>query len=158
MSNNFREWYSWAVVASVAGAAGLVCHIPQIDVNRTDIRLETYGVWEGRQRSIRLQIKASSDIQMIRDNGIDYVTHSLKRDYYDSLQTPSTNPIFLVLVALPALVSPWTRVRQSIHALSAAAWWGAVTTPPNGRKTQTVRIPALQRLDLAGLQTMLRTA
>jgi hypothetical protein len=158
MSNNFREWYSWAVVASVAGAAGLVCHIPQIDVNRTDIRLETYGVWQGRQRSIRLQTKASSDIQLTHEKGVDYVTHSLKRDYYDSLQAPSTNPIFLVLIALPALASPWTRVRPSIHALSAAAWWGAVTDPPNGLKNQTVRVPATQRLDLAGLQTMLMTA
>ena len=156
--NNFREWYSWSVIASVVGAAGLICHVPTIDVNRTDIRVETYGLWNGKQRSIRLQAKATSDLGTATSKGVDYVTHSFTREYYDSLREPSTNPIFLVLVALPPLTSPWTRVRSSIHALHAAAWWAEVTDPSTGNANQTVRVPAVQRLDVDGLQQMLSLA
>ncbi len=156
--NNFREWYSWAVIASVASAAGLVCHVPTIDVNQTDIRVETYGLWEDRQRSIRLQAKASSSISSVVVGGVDYVTHSLKRARYDALQQPSTNPIFLVLVAVPALNRPWTRIRQAILGMHAAAWWAEVTAPSNGLDNQIVRVPAAQRLDVTAFETMLRRA
>jgi uncharacterized protein DUF4365 len=117
LKNNFREWYSWAVVASVASGAGLICHIPSIDANKTDVRVETVSLWQGRQRSIRLQLKASSDIGTARVGGVDYVTHSLDRDYYDEMQEPSTVPLFLVLVALPPLANVWTRIRPSIVVL-----------------------------------------
>ncbi len=158
MKNNFREWYSWSVVASVASAAGLVCQVPVIDVNKADVMISTLGLWHGRVRSVSLQLKASSDVGTAREKGVDYVTQVLKRDYYDEMQQESTVPLFLVLVALPPLESPWTRVRQNIHALHAAAWWGAVTDPPNGKESQTVRIPASQRLDVVGLRTMLELA
>lgn len=156
--NQFREWYSWAVVASVASAAGLVCHIPAIDENKTDVRVETIGVWNGRLRSIRLQLKASSSLGTARSGGIDYVTHSLKREYYDRFSEPSNVPLFLILVALPPLDRPWTRIRPSIHGLSAAAWWGEVSEPSNGSAYQTVRVPASQRLEVSGFQTMLGAA
>lgn len=136
-------------------AAGLYCHVPTIDGNKTDVRVETVSVWAGRQRSIRLQLKASSSIGTARISGIDYVTHSFDRAYYDEMQEPATIPLFLVLVALPPLDEAWTRLRQNIVALSAAAWWGEVLDPPNGLMSQTVRIPATQRFDLAGLQAML---
>ncbi|MDO8209644.1 DUF4365 domain-containing protein [Conexibacter sp. CPCC 206217] len=158
LHNNFREWYSWAVVASIAGAAGLYCHVPVIDGNKTDVRLETVSMWNGKQRSVRLQLKATSNIGTASEHGIDYVTKSFERDYYDGMQEPAPIPLFLVLIALPPLTAPWTRVRQGIHALHAAAWWGRVTEPSNGLANQTVRIPASQRLDLAGLQTMLMQA
>jgi hypothetical protein len=158
LENNFREWYSWVVVASVASAAGLIVHTPTIDANKTDVRVETVSVWNGRQRSIRLQLKASSSMGSTRVGGVDYVTKSLDRLYYDEMQEPSTIPLFLVLVALPPVTEAWTRMRQGIHALSAAAWWGEVTDPSNGHATQTVRIPATQRLDLTGLQSMLGKA
>ncbi|ADB50440.1 DUF4365 domain-containing protein [Conexibacter woesei] len=158
LQNNFREWYSWAVVASIAGAAGLYCHVPAIDGNKTDVRIETVSTWNGKQRSIRLQLKASSSLGTATDNGIDYVTKSFEREYYDAMQEPATIPLFLVLIALPPLTAPWTRVRQGIHAMHSAAWWGAVTDPSNEMANQTVRIPASQRLDLTGLQAMLLQA
>lgn len=158
LHTNFREWYSWAVVASVVGAAGLYCHIPTIDGNKTDVRVETVGAWNGRQRSIRLQLKASSNLQTASVGGIDYVTKSFERTYYDQMQEAATIPLFLVLIALPPLTDPWTRMRQGILALHAAAWWGDVSDPPNGLAHQTVRIPASQRLDLTGLQSMLSAA
>lgn len=74
------------------------------------------------------------------------------------MMVPRTLPLFLILVALPPTTSPWTRVRQGIHAMHAAAWWGQPTDPPNGLDNQTVSIPASHRLDVAGLQTMLATA
>jgi hypothetical protein len=158
LENNFREWYSWAVIASVVSGAGLICHVPSIDSNQTDIRVETVGMYAGKQRTIRIQAKASSNLGSARVGGVDYVTKSFERDYYDKLQIPATNPLFLVLVALPPLAAPWTRVRASIHALHAAAWWGSVTDPPNGKATQTVRIPATQRLDVPGLHAMIQSA
>lgn len=156
--NNFREWFSWSVIASVASAAGLVCHVPTIDVNQTDIRVETYGLWNGAQRSIRIQAKASSSISTATINGVDYVTHSLKRARYDALQQPSTNPIFLVLIAVPPLDEVWVSIREACHVAYAAAWWGQPTDPSTGNANQTVRIPSVQRFDVAALQTMMEQA
>jgi hypothetical protein len=135
-----------------------VCQPPVIDVNKVDVRVETVGAWNGRQRSISLQLKATSKVGTATVGGIDYVTMSLDREYYDDMRVASTVPLFLVVVALPPLTTTWTRVRQGIHALNSATWWGVPSDPPNGKKTQIIRIPASQRLDLAGLQTMLASA
>ena len=156
--NNFREWFSWTVIASVASAAGLICHVPTIDVNQTDIRVETYGLWKGAQRSIRIQAKASSSLSMVSAGGAHYVTHQLKRARYDALLQPSTNPIFLVLVALPPLEESWTDLTASTHVLNAAAWWGQPTEPATGNATQMVRIPVDQRLDVASFEAMMDQA
>ena len=156
--NNFREWYSWAVVAAVASAAGLVCHVPAIDANQKDFLVETLGMYKGRQRSIRLQLKASSSLNTAHENGVDYVTMSFSRAYYDAFQAPATIPLFLILVALPPLTAPWTHIKQTLHELHASAWWVRLTEPPNGLANQTVRIPVDQRLDLTGLHAMLSMA
>jgi hypothetical protein len=158
--NNFREWYSWAVVASVVYSAGLVGHIPAIDVNKTDMLVETIGAWRGSGRAIRLQLKASSDIGTATVRGVDYVTKSLERGYYDDTVLLGTGkiPLFLVLIALPPLDEVWNKIDAESHLLPAAAWWGSVTEPSNGLDTQTVRIPASQRLDLTGLRTMLESS
>jgi hypothetical protein len=158
MHTNVREWYSWAVVASVVTAAGLVCNVQNVDVNQVDVTVSTIGTWQGRQRIVSLQVKSSSGFETFAEKGVDCISKSFPRAYYDDMQAPRTLPLFLVLVALPPTTSPWTRVRQGIHAMHAAAWWGQATDPSNGLANQTVRIPASQRLDVAGLQTMLAMA
>lgn len=155
---NVREWYSGAVVQSLVRATGLICIDRSPDVNQTDMWVETIGAWEGKVRSIRLQLKSSSRVTVVTKDGIECVTHSLDRDYYDSLQLDATMPIFLVIVALPDIAEVWTSADAEKVVLNACAWWGEVTEPSNGLGSQTVHIPVSQRLDLSGLQEMLRKA
>ena len=158
MHTGVREWYSWAVVASVVTAAGLVCNVERIDVNQVDVTVSTIGMWKNRVRAISLQIKSSSNYTTFTETGVDYISKSFPRAYYDDMRAPRTTPLFLVLVALPPTDRPWTRLRSGIHTMHAAAWWGEVEDEANGLQHQTVRIPASQRLDVQGLRSMLDKA
>src|SRR4051812_49251222 len=55
----WQEWFSWAFVKAVGSAAGLVVHVPGIDANKKDIVIETWHPFEGRVRTIGLQLKST---------------------------------------------------------------------------------------------------
>jgi hypothetical protein len=157
--NTYKEWFSWAVVAATAAAAGLVVHIPSIDANKNDVRLETWGPWDGRTRTVGLQLKATSKPRFVGPPDSRSVAFPLDSDSYNELVGESTMPRFLVVVALPDIGQCWVRQRESLIGLSAAAWWVEVKgETTNNETSRTVHLPVAQRFDLIGLRKMLEQA
>lgn len=156
--NRYKEWFSWSVVASTASAAGLVCHVPVIDVNKVDVRLETWGAWRGKSRLIGLQLKATSSPTFVGSDDDRRVAFSLDGDDYNSLVEVCSYERFLVLIALPKMDEAWVRQRPSITGLCAAAWWAEVTGPVTTQGSKTVHLPVRQRFDLSGLVSMMEKA
>lgn len=139
----------------MTSAAGLVCQFPAVDVNKADVKVETWGLWNGRARTIDLQLKATSSPGFIGPRDNQRLAFSLAGADYNSMVEPRTVPCFLVVVCLPELDGCWVRQRPNMLALSAGAWWLRVTGEPTEQATITVHLPIEQRFDVAGLRTML---
>jgi len=155
---HYKEWFSWAVVASAAAAAGLIVHVPVVDDSKSDVRIETFRQWEGKYRHMALQLKATANPSFIGPPGAMKLAYSLDADSYNALLRDSSIQRFLVVVAVPPQDQCWVRLRSSIVAMNAGAWWCEVTGEETSQGSKTVHIPVEQRLDLAGLETMLRIA
>jgi hypothetical protein len=145
-------------VAAVTSAAGLVCQAPIIDVNKVDVQISTWGPWNGRARTIALQLKATSSPSFVGlpDNG--ELAFPLAGPDFNAMLGESTMPCFLVVVCLPKLDEAWVTKRPSLVELSAGAWWVQVTGEPTTQTQKTVRLPVTQRFDPTALQTMLELA
>lgn len=135
-----------------------MCQTPQIDANKVDVQVSTWGQLNGRLRTIALQLKATSSPRFVGPSGDQKLAFRLDRDDYNSLLIPSTMPTFLVVVGLPDLDGTWVRQRSSMVALSAGAWWMRVTGEPTEQETITVHLPVEQRFNSAALREMLDAA
>lgn len=153
--HRYKEWFSWSVVAAVTSAAGLVCQIPNVDVNKADFKIETWGLWNGRARTIDLQLKATSSPRFVGAQENRRLAFSLDGADYNSMVEPRTVPCFLVVVCLPDLEGCWVRQRPNMQALSAGAWWMRVTGEPTDQGSITVHLPVEQRFDVDALRAML---
>lgn len=145
-------------MAAVTSAAGLVCQMPHVDVNKADFKIETWGLWNGRARTIDLQLKSTSVPSFIGPTGNQKIAVSLAGADYNSLVEPRTVPCFLVVVCLPDLEGCWVRQRPNMLALSGGAWWLRVDGEPTDQGHITVHVPVEQRFDVSALRTMLDAA
>jgi hypothetical protein len=146
------------VVAATTSAAGLVCQTPQIDVNKVDVQISTWGPLKGRLPTIALQLKATSSPNFVGPPENRKLAFRLDRDDYNTLLIPSTMPTFLVVVGVPDLDDCWVRQRPNMVALSAGAWWLRVTGEPTEQETITVHLPVERRFNSAALREMLEAA
>lgn len=146
------------MVAATTSAAGLVCQTPQIDVNKVDVQVNTWGPWNGRARTIGLQLKATSSPSFVGPEDDRKLAFPLDADAYNAFLQPSTVPCFLVVVCLPDLEGCWVRQRPNMTALSAGAWWVRIEGEPTTQGSITVHLPVEQRFDVAALQSMLEVA
>jgi Domain of unknown function (DUF4365) len=146
------------VVAATTSAAGLVCQPPHIDVNKVDVQVSTWGQWNGRVRTIGLQLKATSAPTFIGQDGNRKLSFPLDGADYNAFLEPSTVPTFLVVVCLPDLEGCWVRHRPHMTALSAGAWWLRVGGDPTTQGSINVHLPVEQRFDVAALRSMLEVA
>lgn len=142
----------------MTSAAGLVCQVPTIDVNKADFQIETWGPWNGRARTVDLQLKATSAPSFVGAPGNQELAFSLAGADYNSMVEPRTVPCFLVVVCLPDLEGCWVRQRPNMLALSGGAWWAQVKGQPTEQKFITVHLPVEQRFDIAALRSMLELA
>jgi len=85
--STWQEWFSWAVVSSIATSCGLVAHPLPVDANRKDMQVETWGLLAGRQRTIALQLKSTVNPNFV--DGGAHVTYDLPRATYDDLFAPA---------------------------------------------------------------------
>lgn len=157
-SNRYKEWFSWAVVAATTSAAGLVCQTPQIDANKVDVQVNTWGAWNGRVRTIGLQLKATSSPSFVGSDDNRNLAFVLDRADYNAFLEPSTVPCFLVVVCLPTLGKRWVTHRPNLTALGAGAWWLRIEGDPTTQGTTTVHLPVEQRFDVTALRRMLALA
>lgn len=155
---HYKEWFSWAVVASTAAAAGLIVHVPAVDDTKSDVRVETFRAWEGKYRHMALQVKATANPTFIGPPEATKLSYSLDAGTYNALVQDSSIQRFLVVVAVPPQDQCWVRLRSSIVVMNAGAWWCEVTGEETDQGSKTVHLPVEQRFDLAGLETMLRIA
>ncbi len=143
------------MVAATTSAAGLVCQVPQIDANKVDVQVSTWGPLNGRLRTIALQLKATSSPKFVGPPENQKLAFRLDGADYNTLLLPSNMPTFLVVVGLPDLNECWVRQRPSMVALSAGAWWVRVQGQPTDQETITVHLPVGQRFNAAALGEML---
>lgn len=132
--------------------------MPHIDVNKVDVQVNTWGLLDGRVRTIALQLKATSSPSFIGPPDNRKLAFSLDGVDYNALLEPSTVPCFLVVVCLPDLDGCWVRQRANMMALSAGAWWLRVTGEQTEQGSITVHLPVEQRFNTAALRTMLDAA
>lgn len=151
--SRWQEWFSWAYVQSIASASGLAPDVKPIDVNQIDVQITTWGMFEGRVRSIALQLKSTYVPEFVEDDA--YVVHDLPGERYNSLLEPSDVRRFLVIVAVPSPPEPLISLDCNVAHLQAAAWWGVVEGEPTAQATKRVKLPTGQRFDVEGLKTML---
>jgi Domain of unknown function (DUF4365) len=142
----------------VSSAAGLVCQAPIIDVNKVDVQVSTWGPWNGRARTIALQLKATSSPSFIGSPGNGTLAFPLDGPDYNAMLGDSTMPCFLVVVCLPKIEETWVRQRPSVVGLSAGAWWLKIAGDPTTQTQKTVHLPVEQRFDPVALQAMLELA
>ena len=146
------------MIAGSAAAAGLVVHIPTIDANKNDVRIETWGAWEGKARQIGLQLKATASPSFVGPADNRRLAFSLDAPTYNALREDGSIQRFLVVVAVPEQDHCWVRQRSSVVGLHAGAWWVQITGEETNQGSKTVYLPVEQRFDLAGLEAMLRLA
>lgn len=146
------------MVAATASAAGLVCQVPVIDVNKVDVQISTWRELNGRLPTVALQLKATASPKFVGSPENRKLSFRLKGDDYNTLLIPGTMPTFLVVVCVPDLDGCWVRQRSSMIALSAGAWWFRVTGEPTDQETISVHLPVEQRFNSAALREMLDAA
>lgn len=129
-----------------------------IDVNKVDVRLETWGPWQGRIRQIGLQLKATSSPSFVGPSHDRKLAYSLDAADYNSLLEDCSYQRFLVVVALPPIEEAWVRQRPSMVGLGAAAWWCQVSGDPTAQGSATVHLPIHQRFDSDALNSMMELA
>jgi hypothetical protein len=156
--NRYKEWFSWAVVSAVVGAAGLPCQIPVIDVNKFDVQVNTWGRWQGRARTIGLQLKSTSSPSFVGPPDVPDLAFKLRGADFNSLSEPNNIPQFLVVVCLPTLDERWLLHGADSFSLDAAAYWMRVEGEETDQSYKTVHLPTSQRFDVDGLTQMLEAA
>lgn len=154
-TTTYQEWFSWAVIDAIATSTGLVTTVPAKDVNKTDMQVQTWKMFEGKVRTVGLQLKSTLAPKFSADGA--HVSMDLTYDDWAKLLMPGNVPRFLVVVAVPRRPHPLATLRGSTVQLGAAAWWSEVTGPgPQVGKGQRINVPISQRFDDRGLTEMLR--
>lgn len=149
----WQEWFSWAFVQAVASAAGLVAEIRAIDANQIDVQVQTWHTYEGRVRTIGLQLKSTYAPEFVEEGS--YVVHDFPAEHYNRLLAPADVRRFLVIVAVPPPDDSLMALDSDVAYLQAAGWWGSIDGEPTDNQYKRVRVPTKQRFDVDGLRRML---
>jgi hypothetical protein len=151
---HWQEWFSRAFVQSVASACGVAPDVKPIDSNQMDVIIQTWGAYEGKIRTIALQLKSTYAPKFVENDA--YIAHDLPGERYNQLLLPSDVRRFLVIIAVPRPPQPVISLDCDVVHLQAAAWWGKVAgEPTDPQKDKRVKLPTSQRFDADGLKTML---
>jgi hypothetical protein len=121
-----------------------------------DVMVQTYGPYEGKIRTVGLQLKSTYAPSFVEEDA--YVAHDLSADRYNQLLAPSDIQRFLVIIAVPRPPAATVALESDVAHVQAAAWWGRVEGEREEvQQTRRVKLPTNQRFDAEGLKAMLLT-
>ena len=111
----------------------------------------------GREISIDLQLKATSGDCYVED----MVSFDLPVNNYEDLRDPHcTAPHFLVVLVLDADDGAWLVSDEEALLIRRCAYWLDLRGRPatTNKVTITVKLPRVQRFNVAALQAMMQSA